>query len=476
MRLETYERRVALAVSAEEAFAWHTRPGALRRLVPPWQDVRVVGGGEGIEDGTRVELRVGVGPLAACWVAEHRGCRPPREFRDVQIRGPMSYWEHTHRFEPSEPSGCFLEDRIEYALSLGRLGRMVDAAWFRGQLERMFTYRHATVAADLADHARFAERPRMRVAVSGSSGLVGSVLVPFLTTGGHRVCRLVRGKPDAAAGELPLPTGEQTIDAAAFEGLDAVVHLAGENIASHRWTPEQKRRILDSRVEPTRRLCELLAGLDRPPKVLVSASAVGIYGHRGNEPVDETSPAGDGFLADVCRQWEEATTAARQRGIRVVSARLGMVLSGRGGALGPMLRPFRLGLGGPLGDGRQYWSWISIDDAVGAIYHALMHDAVAGPVNVVNPSPVTNREFTKTLAHVLHRPALCRVPAAALRALTGEMADDLILSGARVAPSRLEATGYRFRRATLEDALRHLLGAGSDVGSRSAVAADKPAH
>lgn len=459
MRLQTFERRASLAVPVEEAFAWHARPGALRRLIPPWQDVRIVAGGRGIEDGSQVELRASIGPLAACWVAEHRGCRPPREFRDVQLRGPMAFWEHVHQFDPSGPDACVLVDRIEYAPPLGRVGRMVDAAWIHGQLDRMFAYRHATTAADLADHARFRDRPRLRVAVSGSSGLIGSVLVPFLTTGGHDVCRLVRGRARADAGELTLPTGSDAADPTPFEGLDAVVHLAGENIASHRWTPEQKRRILTSRVEPTRRLCELLARLQRPPKVLVCASAVGIYGHRGDETVDETSLPGDGFLAEVCRRWEDAASPARDGGIRVVSARFGMVLSGRGGALGPMLRPFRFGLGGPLGDGRQYWSWVSIDDAVGAIHHALMNDDLSGPVNVVSPSAATNREFTQILARVLRRPALCRVPAGALRMLTGQMADDLILGGARVAPSRLEATGYSFRHATLDAALRHVLGA-----------------
>ncbi|MBN1591265.1 MAG: TIGR01777 family oxidoreductase [Pirellulales bacterium] len=458
MRLQTYERRTPLPVPTEEAFAWHARGGALGRLIPPWREVRLIAGGQGIEDGSRVELQFRVGPMPVRWIAEHRGCRPPREFRDVQIRGPMAHWEHIHRFDSIGPASCYLDDRVEYALPSGRLGRMIDAVWVHGQLDRMFAYRHATTVADLADHAQFADRLRLRVAVSGSSGLIGSTLVSFLTAGGHRVDRLARGRARIEAGELPLPTGSHEIDPAPFEGLDAVVHLAGENVAAGRWTPERKSRILDSRLEPTRRLCELLAQLNRPPRVLVCASAVGFYGRRADEPVSEDNSAGEGFLADVCRQWEAATSPASERGIRVVSARFGMVLSPRGGALAPMLRPFRLGLGGPMGDGRQYWSWISIDDAVGALHHALMVDELRGPMNVVSPGSVTNREFARTLARVLRRPAFCRMPAGVLRRLLGQMADEMILAGVRAVPDRLETAGYRFRHATLDEAFRHLLG------------------
>ncbi len=464
MRLRTYQRRTRLPVSAEEAFAWHARRGALRRLIPPWQDVRLLEGGQGIEDGSRVELQLRFGPMPIRWVAEHQDCRPPHEFRDVQIHGPMAHWEHVHRFDSTGPTQCFLEDHVQYALPLGPLGRTADAAWVRRQLDRMFAYRHATTAADLADHARFADRPRLRVAVSGSSGLIGSVLVPFLTAGGHGVRRLLRGQPDPGASGLSLPTSPGDVDPADYEGLDAVVHLAGENVAARRWTSERKQRILRSRVRLTRHLCALLARLDHPPKVLVCASAVGIYGNRGDRPIDEDDPPGGGFLADVCRQWEAATSPATECGIRVVSARFGMVLSPRAGALVPMLRPFRLGLGGPLGNGRQYWSWISVDDAIGAIHHLLWADELEGPINLVSPTPVTNRQFVKTLGRVLRRPAFCRVPAVGLRMLIGQMADEMVLSSTRVAPRRLEAAGYRFRHATLEDALRHLLGVPGNTG------------
>lgn len=243
-----------------------------------------------------------------------------------------------------------------------------------------------------------------------------------------------------------------------MEARDAFVHLAGENIAAGRWTRARKARIRDSRVKVTRRLCESLAGLSQPPKVLVSASAVGYYGDRGEEVLTEESPAGMGFLSEVCRGWEAACEPAVQKGIRVVNLRTGMVLSAAGGVLPRMLLPFRMGLGGRIGSGRQFMSWIDLDDLVGVIFHALTCDTLAGPVNAVAPNPVINLEFTRTLGRVLRRPTFFCVPAWALRLALGEMADELLLASARVAPARLAASGYVFRYPELEGALRHVLG------------------
>jgi hypothetical protein len=246
----------------------------------------------------------------------------------------------------------------------------------------------------------------------------------------------------------------------ALDGIDAVVHLAGENIASGRWTPERKRRIHESRAHGTRVLAEALAALPRPPRVFVSASAIGLYGDRGDDTLDESSPAGEGFLADVCRAWEAASASLEQAGTRVVHLRFGVVLTPAGGALAQMLPPFRVGLGGPVGSGAQWTSWIGIDDLLGAIHHALVTDALAGPVNAVAPAPVRNRELAAAIGRTLHRPALVPVPAVALRLALGELADALLLSGARVHPTRLDATGYRFRTPDIDGALAHLLGTG----------------
>ncbi len=298
----------------------------------------------------------------------------------------------------------------------------------------------------------------MKVLVSGASGLVGSALVPFLTAGGHRVTRLVRSQPRPGVAEIHWDPAAGVQDLRSLEGMDAVVHLAGENIASGRWTAARKARIRDSRVTGTSTLCETLTRLAQPPKVLVSASAIGYYGDRGAEPLWENSAFGTGFLPEVCRVWEEATQPAVHKGIRVVLLRIGIVLSPAGGALAKLLFPFKLGLGGIIGSGKQYMSWIALDDVAGAIHHALVTDTLQGPVNAVAPFPVTNREFTKTLGWVLGRPTVLPLPAFAAHLALGEMADALLLASTRVEPKRLLATQYAFRCPELDGALRHVLG------------------
>jgi len=298
----------------------------------------------------------------------------------------------------------------------------------------------------------------MRIAVTGSTGFVGSALVPFLEAhGGHDVVRIVRTTGRSGTGQVLWDPSAGTIDAAALEGMDAVVHLAGENIAAGRWTTQKKARILESRIKGTQLLSRTLERLTNCPRVLVSASAIGYYGHRGEEALNEESPSGTGFLPEVCQAWESATEPASRAGIRVVQTRLGVVLSPAGGALALMLTPFRLGLGGPLGSGRQYMSWVAIDDVVGAIHYALTTEHLRGPVNVVAPNPVMNREFTSTLARVLRRPAVFPVPPVMLRLMLGQLADEALLASARVLPSKLRLTGYPFRYPDLEGALRHLL-------------------
>jgi hypothetical protein len=297
----------------------------------------------------------------------------------------------------------------------------------------------------------------VKVLVTGSTGLVGSALVPFLAGGGSEVVRLVRSGSSAQGPTFSWDPEAGRIDFADLEGFDGVVHLAGDNIASGRWNRARKERIRRSRVEGTRLLCEALARLSRPPRVLVCASAIGYYGSRGDKILREESEPGSDFLAEVCRAWEAAAEPASRKGIRVVHLRFGVILSSSGGPLARMLLPFRLGAGGIVGSGGQYMSWISLDDAVGAIHHALATEALRGAANAVAPEPVTNREFTRTLGAVLGRPTLFPMPAFALRLALGEMADALLLSSARVEPARLLATGYRFRHPDLETAFRHLL-------------------
>jgi len=298
----------------------------------------------------------------------------------------------------------------------------------------------------------------MIIAVTGSTGLVGSALVSALETHEHLVRRLVRCEVTDAEREIRWNPDTGEIDAAELNGVDAVVHLAGENIAGHRWSEDVKRRLLESRTKGTRLLAETLAGLTMKPNVLVSASAIGYYGNRGDEEVDELAPSGNGFLAEVCREWEAAAQGAHDADIRLVRLRIGPVLSPGGGALAKMLPPFKMGLGGTIASGRQYFSWITLDDLVSAIVFALETESLVGPVNAVAPGAVTNREFTKTLGRVLGRPTIFPMPAFVARLAFGEMADEMLIGGVRVAPHELTAAGFTFEFPQLEPALRHLLG------------------
>lgn len=296
----------------------------------------------------------------------------------------------------------------------------------------------------------------MKIMVTGATGLIGSALLPYLTNKGHQPVRLVRSQPPAGSADVYFNPQAHAIDPALWNGADAVIHLAGETVAQ-RWTATSKKRISDSRVEVTRRLCDFLTQCPHPPRVLLSASAIGYYGNRADELLSEDSAPGAGFLAEICQAWEAATQPAMAAGIRVVHLRFGVVLSAQGGALAKMLPPFRLGLGGKIGSGRQYMSWISMDDAVGAIHHALLTPELQGAVNLVAPHPIKNRDFTHTLGQVLGRPAVFAVPATAIRLALGQMGEEALLSSTRVEPRRLEASGYKFLYPELTGVLRHLL-------------------
>ena len=462
MGLEVFRKTSRLPEPAERVYAWHARPGALERLTPGWERVELVERRGGIGDGDRTVLRLGLGPLGMRWVAEHRDNVHGRQFRDVQVEGPFARWEHTHRFDPVEAGGSVVEDRIEYALPLEPVSDWLAAGSVRERLDRSFAFRHRVLARDLALHRRYDLGGTRTFVVSGAGGGIGSALCALLSTGGHEPVALSRNsspRPDAVARRtVGWRPADGEIDAAGLEGADFVVHLAGESIASGRWDDETKRRIRSSRVQGTRLLAQALARLERKPEAMICASAIGWYGDRGDDLLDETAGPGDDFLAGVCRDWEAAAEPARAAGIRVVHLRFGVVLWPAHGALERLLVPFRLGVGGPAGDGRQFWSWVSLDDTIGAILHAAATPDLEGPVNVTAPRPVRNRAFARTLGRVLGRPSLVPAPASALRLALGEMADALLLASARVRPAKLEASGYEFLDPELEAALGHMLG------------------
>ena len=295
------------------------------------------------------------------------------------------------------------------------------------------------------------------IAITGASGMVGQALQKQLTGDGVRLKSISRSKPRSYETDIQWDIDNGFVNRDLLEGLDVVVHLAGESIATGRWTEKKKHRIRHSRVAGTTTLCEALAGLEQRPKVLVSASAIGFYGDRGEELLDEYSEPGNGFLVDVCRGWEDATAAAESAGIRVVHLRIGVVLDKSGGALSAMLTPFKMGVGGKMGSGKQYMSWIALSDLVRAIEHCIKTESLAGPVNAVAPNPSTNLEFTKALGKVLGRPTIFPMPGFAARLALGQMADDLLLASTRVSPSKLESTGFEFKYGDIFPALQHAL-------------------
>lgn len=435
----------------EEVFAWHERPGAFTRLSPPWQSMRLLSEAASLRDGIAVLAL----PGGLRWIAEHQpdGYDPPRRFFDtlggkglasLPARLVMT-WQHTHEFDDLGDDRTAVIDRVDTPVP-GAL------------LRPMFVYRHRQLADDLTAHRRAKEQglQPMTVAVSGSSGLVGSALTAFLSTGGHRVIRLVR-RAAADPGERQWNPGDPDRDL--LTGVDAVIHLAGASIAG-RFTDKHRRAIRDSRIGPTRKLAELIAQSTDGPTALVCASAVGYYGYdRGDDVLTEDSERGDGYLADVVADWEDALAPAEQSGARVVRVRTGIVQSPRGGMLRLMRPLFAAGLGGRLGDGQQWLSWIGIDDLVDIYHRALWDTGLSGPVNAVAPNPVRDSEYTTTLGRALRRPTVLPVPAVGPRLLLGEQgARELACASQQVLPKRLLGADHRFRMPELEQVLRHLLG------------------
>lgn len=448
-----YTASIELPVSIDQAFAYHERPGCLNRLVPPWESVRVEHSDHSLAVGSRVVLKTNIAGVPLRWRARHTAYSPPTLFEDIQESGPFAAWLHRHHFTKTSETSSRLTDEIRYVLPAGSVGEFFGGGKARRTIEAMFAYRHRVTQDDLSLMSRYPSEP-LTIAVSGASGLVGSSLCNLLQLLGHRVLSITRDE-DGTQDSIAAWSGQAQFER--FNEVDVVVHLAGKPIAAGRWNDSIKQQIRDSRVVKTNSLCLRLAELSNPPKTLICASATGMYGDRGDEILNEESQPGDDFLADVSQEWEAACDPASRAGIRVVNTRFGLILSPKDGALAKMLMPAKL-MGGSLGDGRQYWSWIALDDVIGAIVHCIAREEITGPVNFVSPTPMSNREFAQTLGRVLGRPAVFPAPAFALRLALGEMADALLLASTRVIPDKLLASDYEFRFSTLSDALRYLLG------------------
>ena len=442
----------------EAVFAWHERPGALERLTPPWAHMGVLRSDGSIRDGAEVELEIRAGPVSFRWHLRHRDFEEGRQFADEQVSGPMKRWRHVHRFHHADGGGTTLEDEVDMEPPLGFAGQTVVPSMVERELDRLFAFRHRRLQTDLDRHAAYAAEPRLTVAITGASGLVGTSLTHFLTTGGHRVLRVVRRRSETGPDAIYWSPASGEIDREGLARADAVVHLAGEPVAPGRWTEDRKRAILESRVKGTELLARALAELRDGPRTLVSSSAVGFYGNAGSTRLEEGAESGKGFLAEVCRAWELATRPAEKAGVRVVRLRTGPILSPAGGALAELLTPFKMGAGGRLGSGEQYMSWIDLDDAVGLIGQILYDERARGPINATAPHPVTNATFTSTLGRVLGRPTLIPVPAFAVKAAFGQMGEETLLWGQRVLPAKARELGYEFAYEGLEDSLRFQLG------------------
>lgn len=460
MRIES---RHTLAATAAEVRVWMERPGALVRLTPPG-----LGGPEdpragGTEAGRLVAVRLGPAvlpaPLRPRWLLRHAEDHRPGDeaaalrFVDQQMKGPWRTWRHEHAVL-EENGRAVMADRLEIEppRALAPFAPRIERS-----VQELLAFRARQLREDLALHARWGEAPRLRIAIAGASGLIGTQLAALLTTGGHTVLRMVRGRA-AGPGEISWDPAAGRLDPADLEGVDAVVDLAGRSIAT-RWTATARREIRDSRLATTSLLARTLAGMREGPRVLVQASAIGIYGpRRPGELLVEGASAGEGFLAGVVRDWEAATAPAREAGVRVALLRTGLVLSDGGGSLLPQLPLFLAGTGGRLTAADAALSWITLDDMARAYAHALLSPTADGPLNAVAPGTVTAGEFARTLGRVLHRPALVPVPAAGPALVLGRAgADELIRTDQRVSSARLEADGFVTAHPELEGALRHLL-------------------
>ena len=464
MATSTYKSELEVPVPVDQLFSWHENPGAFERLTPPFDPVSVKKKKGGI-DGGEVHIQMNLGPIPLTWVARHHDYIKNEQFFDEQVSGPFASWNHKHLFEKIDSKTSKVTDKIDYRLPLGVLGETFGGAFAKQKIKQMFAYRRNITKNDLTAQSNYSGKA-LDIATTGGSGLIGSQLKPFLTTAGHSVENIVRGRPQK--GELGWNLENNTISN--LSGKDVVIHLAGEPISKPLggmvplpWTSWKRKEILESRVNGTKLIAEHVASLNNPPKVLICASAVGYYGDRGDDLLSEEEESGNDYFSHVVSEWEKAAQPAIDAGIRVVFLRIAPVMSPLGGALQVLGNAAKLGSSPPVAGGKQWWSWVSVDDVVDVIYHSIINDKLSGPVNVASPNPVRQGEWASILAKVIwgrfgKLTGLIPIPGFALKTILGEFGDVLALSSIRVDSSKLIDSGYKFRFEHLEDCFRHLLG------------------
>ncbi len=450
----SFQKQSNLSCSAGDLYDWHGRKGAFERLVPPWKRLNVVSRKGGIEIDSEIRIRVRRFGMSRDWFARISSHEDGHFFEDEQVEGPFAQWRHRHEFTETDPGQCRLSDSIDYELPGGKLGSLIGGGYARSELERVFRYRHAITKSDLSIWSRYRGQSRLRFLVSGGYGMIGQRLVAFLRSQGNEVSVLSR---HPKAGDIGWDPEKGEIEKDKLDGFDVVLHLAGKNLADGRWNEKLKAQIWKSRVDGTRLLVDAMRKADQPPKVFACVSGVGYYGDTGDETIGEPAPLGRGYLAELCEAWEAAALSASDFAERTLLLRTGVVIDASGGALPKMLLPFRLGLGGPLGNGRQWMSWIALEDWIAAT-HYLIREGKSGSYNLVSPRPVRNRAFTKALGDAISRPTVFPAPASLLKLAVGEFATEGLLSSCRAEPMRLIGSGYRFQYEDIGDAIRFVLG------------------
>lgn len=450
---DMYRIKSRMPADADTAFEWHNRPGALDRLLPPWEEVKILSREGGIKDGDKISLKISWGIFDFNWNLKHQDYQEGRQFCDVQENGPFKHWIHRHIFRPIEDSEfSTLKDAVDYRLPFGLLGRILGRKIMTKKLNRLFDYRHTITKKDLRLLKKYPNEKALKILIVGH-GLVGQALKPFLTTQGHHVQILSRKKitPDA----ITWNPDKGMINPDDLEGIDVIVNLCGESI-NQRWGRSARKRILNSRVQSTQLLVDAIQKMEKKPQLLINASGAGYYGKQEGL-LTEDAGIGSGFLASVCESWENEARKAESSGVRVVALRMGAVMTPKGGALKKILDIYNKGLGGKIGSGQQAFPWVSIEDVISAIYHCIKTDTIIGPVNLCSPQTLNNSEFNQILAERLRKMGWLRTPAILIYLIYGKMGKELLLTGSQVYPQKLLKSGFEFDYAELDRFLNLVL-------------------
>ena len=450
-----FQKELELPISREELWNWHVRNGAFQRLSPPWQKLSLERFDGVVEDGLGI-IALSVGPVKLRWHARHLDVDPPRQFVDFQEKGPFKYWKHTHSMIDRASNTSTLRDAVDFELPLPFISEAFGKNLALKQIDNLFSYRHRIMERDLAIHSR-AEKKNLNVLISGASGLLGTQLTAFLESGGHEVYRLVRRSSEGAK-EIVWSPSKGELDLPPDLAFDAVVHLSGANVGKIPWSKKYKEVILDSRTDTTELLVSKLMQHPNPPSVFISAAGIGYYGDQGEREVEISDPVGNGFLAEVCEAWEASSLALEHSGIRRVVLRLGPVVTSAGGMLQKLILPAKLGLGATIGKGKEWMSWVALDDVLYSIFHIIQNDSLNGAVNLCSPQPVRMLALTDTLSSVLSRPRFLRMPAGLVKKIGGEAVEAMILTSTKAKPKKLEASGFTFSYPDIREAISHTLG------------------